>query len=148
MTIFLKLFPKQADYRYTGSMIAYWFFVALSIVSMGRSLVHLLIEDGGAGTIAGLDLSQGNANIIFAFGLWGLSQVIYAFIQLLVSFRYRSLIPLMILVLILEILGRMFVGWIKPPIMTHVIPGGVANWILLPLAVIMFVLSLQDRKSR
>jgi hypothetical protein len=147
--LLIKIFPKSANGDYKGSKVAYWTFVVLSIVSMGRSCIHLFSADGGAGSIAGIDLSLGGAeSIIFAFALWGLSQVIYAFIQLLVAFRYKNLIPLMYIILIFETLGRMFVGFIKPPVLLHAAPGGIANYFILPLAILMLVLSLIERKQK
>ena len=146
--ILQRIFPKTISSEYSGSRIAYWFFVLLSIVSFGRSLIHFLAPDGGAGTIAGLDLSLGKENIVFAFGLWGLSQAIYAFIQLLIAFKYKNLIPLMYVILILETLGRMFVGIIKPPILFHTPPGGTANYIILPLAIIMLIWELLPQKKK
>jgi len=137
------LFPITVDNHYRGSKIALWVFTILAIVSTVRSFIHFLTPDGGAGSIAGLDLSQGAENIIFAFGLWGASQLIYAFIQLLVAFRYRTLIPLFYLILCVEVLGRMTVGAMKPPILLNgAPPGGVANYIVLPLSIIMFILSI------
>ncbi|PKL10329.1 MAG: hypothetical protein CVV52_18965, partial [Spirochaetae bacterium HGW-Spirochaetae-8] len=97
--------------------------------------------------IAGLNLTFGGENIVFAFGLWGVSQTIYAFIQLLVAFKYKSLIPLMYALLILETLGRMMIGIIKPPILQSTPPGGYANWILLPLAIFMLYLSLKKTRD-
>ena len=146
-TIFIRIFPKNASNSYTGSKIAFWAFVLISIVSLVRSCIHILSPDGGAGSIAGIDLSLGGAeSIIFAFALWGLSQLIYALIQLLVAFRYKTLIPLMYLILIFETLGRIFVGMTKPPVLLHTPPGGLANYIMLPLAVLMLVLSLKGAR--
>ncbi len=143
-----KIFPKSADGNYKGSKIALYVFMILSFLSLGRSFVHFLSPDGGAGTIAGLDLSQGTKNIIFAFGLWGLSQLLYALIQVLVAFRYRTLIPLFYIILFVETIGRMAVGQMKSPILLNgTPPGGIANYIMLPLAVVMLVLSLRERKQ-
>lgn len=145
---FGALFPKNADNNYLGNKIALWLFTILAIISTIRSLIHFLAPDGGAESIAGLDLSKGAENIIFAFGLWGLSQLLYAFIQLLVAFRYRTLIPLFYLILFFETLGRMLVGRMKPPILTHGIPpGGIANYVILPLVIIMFILSLRQKSK-
>ncbi len=142
------VFPNTADNNYSGSKIALWMFTILSVISTVRSLIHFLAPDSGAGSIAGLDLSKGAENIIFTFGLWGLSQLIYAFIQLLVAFRYRTLIPLFYLILIFETIGRMTVGRMKPPILLHgTPPGGIANYIILPLTIIMFTLSLNIKKG-
>ena len=143
--IMQRFLPKSADNTYSGAKTAYIFFVLISVISFARSLVHVFLPDGGASVIAGLDLSLGSRNIIFAFGLWGVSQVVYALIQLIVAFRYKSLIPLMFVILIIETLGRMMVGVIKPPILFHTPPGGFANWIILPLAIVMLLLSLKEK---
>jgi len=143
--IMQRILPKSADNTYSGAKTAYIFFVFISVISFVRSLIHVFLPDGGASVIAGLDLSLGSANVIFAFGLWGVSQVVYALIQLLVAFRYKSLIPLMFVILIIETLGRMMVGFIKPPILFHTPPGGFANWIILPLAIVMLLLSLKEK---
>jgi hypothetical protein len=144
-----NILPKKVDNDYRGNTIALWFFVVIAIVSTVRSLIHFLAPDGGAGSIAGLDLSKGGENIIFAFGLWGLSQLLHAFIQLLVAFRYRTLIPLFYLILFIETLGRMAVGATKSPILLHgAPPGGIANYFLLPLSIIMFILSLNIKRDQ
>jgi len=77
------------------------------------------------------------SGIIFAFGLWGSSQLILALIQVLVSFRYRSLVPLMYLLIILEVFFRMLIGAIKPVDFAGTPPGAIGNWILLALGVMM-----------
>lgn len=143
--IMQRILPKSADNTYLGAKTAYIFFVLISVISFARSLVHVFLPDGGASVIAGLDLTADSKNIVFAFGLWGISQVVYALIQMLVAFRYKSLIPLMIIILIIETLGRMMVGIIKPPILFHTPPGGFANWIMLPLAIVMLLLSLKEK---
>lgn len=142
-----QIFPKQADQSYFGHQAAYYIFAAIAITSLIRSLIHVFLPDGGAGVIAGLNLTLGGENIVFAFGLWGVSQTIYAFIQLLVAFRYKSLIPLMYVLLIMETLGRMMIGIIKPPILQSVPPGGYANWIILPLAIFMLYLSFKKTRE-
>jgi len=143
-----RIFPKTVDNNYKGYKLALWVFMLLAIVSTARSLIHFLAPDGGAGSIAGLDLSMGAENIIFTFSLWGLSQLIYAFIQLLIAFRYRTLIPLFYLILFFETLGRMAVGQMKPPVLLDgTPPGGIANYIILPLSVVMFILSLMTPKK-
>ena len=143
--ILQRLLPKSADATYSGSRTAYIFFVIIALISFARSLIHIFLSDGGANIIAGLDLSLGSENIIFAFGLWGVSQLVYALIQLLVAFRYKSLIPLMYIILIIETLGRMMVGNMKPPILFHTPPGGYANWIILPLSIVMLIYSLKQK---
>jgi hypothetical protein len=62
--------------------------------------------------------------------------------QLLVVFRYRSLVPFMYLMLILEVLLRELVGRIKPVTFAHTPPGAIGNQIVLPLSLLMLGLSL------
>jgi hypothetical protein len=143
-----RIFPKAVDNDYRGAKIALWVFTVLAMVSTARSFIHFLAPDGGAGIIAGLDLTKGGENIVFAFGLWGLSQLLYALIQLLVALRYRKLIPLFYLMLLIETLGRMAVGAMKPPVLLQgTPPGGIANYILVPLSMIMFILSLNVKRD-
>src|SRR5208283_5949902 len=89
------------------------------------------------------DLSVAGANgIVFAFALWGSAQLIYALIQLVVAFRYGSLVPFLYLLLILETLLRVLVGHMKPVTFQHTPPGAIGNYVTLPLAALMLVWSL------
>ena len=142
-TILEILLPAKIDNTIRGSRIPFYIFALYAIVSTVRSCIHLLSPDGGAGTIAGMDLSVAGADgIIFAFALWGSSQLLFALIQLLVVFRYRSLIPFMWLMLVLEVLLRELVGKIKPVTFAHTPPGAIGNQVMLPLALLMLGLSL------
>jgi hypothetical protein len=141
--IFETLLPGQIDNTVRGMKLPYYVFVVLAVISAVRSCIHLLSPDGGAGTIAGLDLAVAGADgIVFAFALWGSSQLLFAILQLLVVLRYRSLVPLMYLMLILEVLLREWVGATKPVAFAHTPPGAIGNQLVLPLAVLMLALSL------
>jgi hypothetical protein len=136
------LLPPVVDNSIRGMQFPVYLFVLIAIVSTVRSCIHLLAPDGGAGSIAGMDLSvAGASGIIFAFALWGSAQLIYAFIQLAVAFRYRSLVPFMYMLLFVETLLRMLVGRMKPVTFSHPPPGAYANYVALPLAALMIVLS-------
>ncbi len=137
------LLPAKIDNVIRGTKIPFYIFALYAIVSTVRSCIHLLSPDGGAGTIAGMDLSVAGADgIIFAFALWGSSQLLFALIQLLAVIRYRSLIPFMWLMLALEVLLRELVGAMKPVTFAHTPPGAIGNQLILPLAVIMVIWSL------
>ncbi|MBK9207121.1 MAG: hypothetical protein IPL71_01940 [Anaerolineales bacterium] len=141
--IFETLLPSSVDNTIRGTRIPFYIFALYAIVSAVRSCIHLLSPDGGAGSIAGMDLSVAGADgIVFAFALWGSSQLLFAIIQLLVVFRYKSLVPFMYLMLILEVLLRELVGRMKPVTFAHTPPGAIGNQIILPLAALMLVLSL------
>ena len=143
------LLPAQIDNVIRGTKIPFYIFALYAIVSTVRSCIHLLSPDGGAGTIAGMDLSVAGADgIIFAFALWGSSQLLFALIQLLAVIRYRSLIPFMWLMLALEVLLRELVGAMKPVTFAHTPPGAIGNQIILPLAVVMVAWSLWSGRKK
>jgi hypothetical protein len=139
--ILAKLLPAKVDNTICGMKLTVYIFAVIAVVSTIGSLIHLLSPDGGAASIAGMNLSiAGAGGIIFAFALWGSSQLVYAIVQLLVAFRYRSLVPLMYVLLIIEVLLRMLVGYMKPVTFAHTPPGAIGNYVVLVLAVAMLVL--------
>jgi hypothetical protein len=50
------LFPKTNLNHYRGTPIAKWVFVAMSVLTIGRSLAHIFLPDGGAQSIATIPL--------------------------------------------------------------------------------------------
>lgn len=136
-------FPQPAENKIRGSKIPFYFLIAVALIGTVRSLIHLFAADGGAGSIAGLDLTVSGANeVIFAFALWGSSQLILALLQWLVIWRYRSLVPIMWEIQLLEIGGRMLVGRVKPVTFSHTPPGAISNFVYLALCVIMLAIIL------
>jgi hypothetical protein len=137
------LLPAKADNTIRGLKLPVYLFAFISVISAVRSCIHLFAPDGGAGSIAGMDLSVAGANgIIFSFALWGSAQLIYALIQLVVVFRYRSLVPFMYVLLILEALLRVWVGHMKPVAFRHTPPGAIGNYVVLPVSALMLAWSL------
>lgn len=137
------LLPVTAGNVIYGMRLPVYVFMAIAVVSTIRSLIHMFAPDGGAGSIAGMDLSvQGASGIVFVFALWGSSQLVYALIQLLVAFRYQSLVPFMYLLLIVETLLRQLAGHLKPVTFKHTPPGAIGDYVMLPLAALMLALSI------
>ena len=42
---------------------------------------------------------------------------------------------------------RLLLGFLKPIVTTGTAPGGVINYVFVPLAAILFVLSISEKKS-
>jgi len=144
-----RLFPKQVDDSFQGYRIAAAVFLLVMFVTIARSCIHILAPDGGAGSIAGIDVSvESGSSIVSLFALWGLSQLLMGFVYSVVFFRYKSLIPFMYLLLIIEYSGRMVLGILKPPVVSHVPPGAIGNYVMVPLACIMLFLSLKRPKKK
>jgi hypothetical protein len=141
--VFEIILPARADNNIRGSEIPFYLFILVAAIGFVRSCIHIFAPDGGAGSIAGMNMNVTGADeVIFAFALWGSAQFIYALLQWLVILRYRSLVPLMWSIQLLETLGRMLVGRIKPVTFAHTPPGAYQNYIYFWLAVLMLGLAL------
>jgi hypothetical protein len=122
-------------------------FFVISIITIIRSLIHIISPDGGAGSIAGIPLSQysmeASQTIIFMFALWGISQLIIGLFYIYVLIIKPNLIPIMLLSLTLEYSLRLIIGQLKPILTTHTAPGAYGNYIMIPLSIILFLLSIK-----
>jgi hypothetical protein len=149
--MFEKVCPKTVNNEYRGARIAKWVLMAVTAMTVGRSLAHMFLPDGGAQSIATIPLdvySPGaSAVVIGMFAQWGLTQLMFGLLYVLVLWRYRSLIPLMWLFVSFEWTGRLLLGWVKPFETAGAAPGAVGNLIIPVLAWVMFVLSLGKQKS-
>jgi len=135
--------PPCDDYR--GSRLAYYFLIFVAVVSTVRSLIHIFAPDGGAGSIAGLAVDvEGGANIVAMFGQWGASQLILALFYWLAILRYRSLVPFMLAMVVLEQTLRIAVGQLKPVEVAAPPPGEIGSYILLPLSALALILALRQ----
>ena len=53
-----KLLPQPADNNFRGHPIVKWVFIAMTVLTIGRSLAHIFIADGGAQSIATIPLDH------------------------------------------------------------------------------------------
>jgi hypothetical protein len=118
------------------------------MVTIGRSLAHIFLPDGGAGSIATIPLdsftTNGEATVIHIFALWGLSQLLFGLLYIVVLWRYQALIPLMYLLILVEYTGRLLLTFAKPIVTDGTAPGAIGNYVLIPLALLMLALSLKE----
>lgn len=151
MSRFHLLCPERIDNAYHGHSVALWSFGAITLISIGRSLVHILAPDGGAQSIATIPLDRmtasGASAVVLIFALWGLSQLLLGGVFALVLWRFRSLIPLMWLLVFCEYAGRFLIGRWKEIETLETPPGATANLVLPVVALIMLALSLRDGRA-
>lgn len=147
----MTIFPKEINDDYKGRKIALYFFYLFTLMTLVRSLIHMFAPDGGAQSIATIPLDtytvEGASTVILTFSLWGLSQLIVGIFYAMVCWRYKSLIPLMYLFIFFEYLMRLMLGFLKPIATTGTAPGGVVNYVFIPLAIALFLLSINSKKS-
>lgn len=144
---FRLILPRTIDNRYQGLAAAKYVFYLVVVFTIARSLIHIFAPDGGAQSIATIPLdtfSPPNAadTAVYLFAVWGLSQLLLGVIYLLTALRWRSLIPLMYVLVIFEYALRLVIGHMKPMMTAGTAPGEIGNYVLIPLAVLMLLLSV------
>ena len=106
MTALEALFPRHANNDYCGGPVAFWGFCLLTAINLFRSTVHFLKDDSGVNSIASIIVFPGTPdpnNVIYMFSsVGGLHQMIFTLLSLVVLWRYRSLIPMMLAFLFVE----------------------------------------------
>ncbi len=140
-----RLFPRVADNNYPGRRLGIWLF-ALLLLKIGMGLNVMFNAPEVARTADGIPVDEfaapAAAAFSFLFAAWGLAQLVFGLTILIVLFRYRRLIPLAFLVLLLEQVGRglLKVRWPVERIATA--PGGTINLALTIIMLLGLLLSL------
>lgn len=131
---------------YQGSRFSLVFLVLLTSITTLRSLAHVFLPDGGANSIAGLDVSgDGGSNLIAMFAQWGYTQLLLSVMMWWILIFARSLVPFALLVQTLDWGGRILVGQMKPVEVASPPPGEIGSYILLPLCLVAMWFSLPKR---
>ena len=129
---------------YLGERWVVAFSLLFTILMTARSLIHICRADGGAASIAGIDIEvEGGRNIVAIFAQWGVVQLLLATVAWIGLLRYRGLIPLVLLLNLLENLGRIYVGRTKPLQVEKPPPGARGSIIFVPLLAIALWHSLR-----
>jgi len=144
-----RLLPSSFDHNFDGHPASLWLFGLITTVTLGRSLTHIFLPDGGAQSIATVPLSQyssgAESSVISVFALWGLSQLLIAIVMLIAALRYRSMVPLLYLFLVVEYSARICIGIFKPLETLQTPPGAIGNLVLFGAAMLGMFLSLRTQ---
>jgi hypothetical protein len=144
----MRLLPPSTNAAYSGSMLSAYFLALFSVLTIVPGCIHTFAPDGGAGTIAGLDLSQNGRVIIAIFAWAGATQIAFGLATLIVSLRYRSLVPLMLALAIVERTLHALNAWVvKGAEVGHHPPEHYAVLVGLPLLFGALVLALRTRTA-
>ena len=141
-----------ADPRtYTGPRVAIWAAFVWLLVITTRSLVHLLLPDGGAESIATIDIAvKGGSDVVAMFGQWGASQLLLAGVLWTLLLNWRGLVPLVLASFVAEPCLRSLAGHLKPVTAMGTPPGEALNWVVFVVLALLLWLSLcpADLKAR
>lgn len=81
----------QLDSTKGGNALAWWVVALFGFLNLFRGSVHTFLPDGGAGVIAGFDLSHSRQTILFLFAVMGVDQLSIGVVDLIIAFRARGL---------------------------------------------------------
>jgi hypothetical protein len=139
------LFPRIPDDHYPGRRLGLWLF-ALMLLKIVMGVNILLNGRSVAQAADGIPLNtfgeNGGAAFLSIFAAWGLCQLIFGLACLVVLLRYRSLVPLTLLALLLEQAGRKVLQLYLPIERMGTPPGAYINAVLLGIMVLGLLLSL------
>jgi hypothetical protein len=142
----MGLLPESTNSQYRGSPWSAAFLGLTAVLTIGPGFIHYFLTDGGAGVIAGLDLSVHRAVVVGIFAWMGATQISYGLAQLLVALRYRSLTPLFLLLALIERSLAAIAAWItKGSGAIHHPPEAYGVLVATPLLLGFLVLSLRPR---
>lgn len=140
-----NLFPRVADNHYPGRRLGLWLFALMPLkIVMGANI--LFNGRSVAQSADGIPLNSfgenGGAAFLSIFAAWGLCQLVFGLACLVVLLRYRSLVPLAFLALLLEQAGRKALQLYLPIERIGTPPGIYINAVLLGIMVLGLLLSL------
>ncbi len=146
--MFNQLLPQRIDNTYRGHKLALWLFALLLFMRVAMSLNSIFNGYSVASSADGIPLDTftpaAARTVVSLFALLGLSNFVICLLCILVLARYRSMIPLMFALLLLEYLSRKLILQFLPIVRTGTPPGFYVNLVLLALMIVGLALSLRS----
>lgn len=144
----VSLFPASTNASYRGHVAAAWFLMLAGVLEFIPGCIHYFLPDGGAGVIAGLDLTESRTTVVAVFAWVGSVQIPMGLMLFLFGLRYRTFVPLGLLMLIVTRGLMSLDGWfMKGAAGGHHPPEHFASPVAVALALVFLALSLRDRPS-
>ena len=141
-----RIFPERIDNNYRGYKAAIWLFIPIVLMEVALSLAHMFAADGGAQSVSTIPLDTYSAsaaqNIIAIMARLGLEQLLPALIFVVVLIRYRSMIPLMYLLIVLQYIALEGIMYMKPLALAETSGASTPALVFTVLSLIGLVLSL------
>jgi hypothetical protein len=149
--MFNQLLPQRIDNTYRGYRLALWLFGLLLVLKVAMSLNSIFNGSTIASSADGIPLDTftpaGAQTVISLFALLAFSRLVISLLGILALARYRAMVPLMLVLLLLEHLGRTLILQVLPIPRAGTPPGSTINLVLLALMVIGLALSVRLGKS-
>jgi hypothetical protein len=111
--------------------------------------IHYFLPDGGAGVIGGLDLSTRRETIIALFAWFGALQIPFALMLFIIGLRYRTLVPLGLMAVIIARALMAYDGWFgKASQSGHHPPEHYGSPVAVALGLVFLLLALRNSRSK
>ena len=115
-------------------------------------MIHFIKDDAGVNSIATIVTFSGDPDldqvIYLLSARWGSQQTLMVLLYVVVLFRYRNLLPLMYVLLVLEFVFRLLVGVLHPLTVDHMLrtaPRAYETLGGLLVVTVLLTLSLRSR---
>ncbi|HWO87972.1 MAG TPA: hypothetical protein VNL98_02360 [Gemmatimonadales bacterium] len=149
--MFSLLLPQRIDNTYRGYKLGLWLFAVVVLMKVAMSLNSVFNGYSVATSADGIPLDtfpSGAARTVVAlFALLGLSHFIFALLGVLALVRYRSMIPIMLTLLLLQQLSKKLILQFVPIVRTGTPPGFYVNLVLLAAIIVGLALSLRSQAT-
>ena len=147
--MFSQLLPRTIDNTFRGHKLALWLFGLLLFMKFAMSLNSIFNGYSVATSADGIPLdtypSAAAGAIVSLFALLGLAHFMICLLCILVLVRYRSMIPFMYALLLVEHLSRKLILQFIPIVRVGTPPAFAVNLALLALMIAGLTLSLRTR---
>ncbi len=147
--MFPRMFPVSFDNHYRGQKAALWLFCLLVFVNLAVPLTSIFAGDSGAQSADGIPLDTfgvaGAQAVVAVVAVLGLVKLLLGLLCVLALVRYRAMIPLLYLLLLVELLARKGIYWLKPLPHLGTPSGFYVNLALIALTLVGWVLALSGR---
>jgi len=145
-----RLLPSVADFTYTGSRVSLWLLGLVLVMKLGIALGAIFNGHYAASVADGIPIDSYTPHATQAFlslfASLGLSQFVLGLLGVLLLLRYRPLVPLFLLLLLIEFLARKGINACLPIVRSGNAPGGAITWAIFGVVLLAFVLSLRQSK--
>lgn len=148
-----RIFPRQYDNAsYRGHWSAIWLLAPIALIKLAigvNSIVATRLVATHADGIAVDSFGPSGAEAVLSlFARLGLFQLMMGSLGVIALVRYRAMIPLVYLLLLLQQLGNRAIGYVRP--MAGAAPGGADTFLLAVLGatILGLVLSLAGGSGR
>ena len=147
-----RILPRAIDNSYRGHKLGLWFFAFLLVMHLAMSVNCIFNGYFVANSADGIPLSTlppaAVQAVLSLFATWGVEHFFIWLVATLVLIRYRSLIPFMFALLLLEDLARKTTLYVVPMSRSAAGPGSLVDFLFLAFMCVGLALSLRSVRPK